>query len=64
MKILKVVIEKGGMPEDCDVCEETWISNKENFNHCAFTGKDVSDFGCRRHPDCPLVEREVEDEPI
>jgi len=61
MKILKVVIGKGGTPENCGECEETYITSEENYNHCPFNSKDVSEYYDTRHPDCPLVESEVSD---
>ena len=60
MDIKKVMIGKGQMPNGCGECEVTWISSAENWDHCMFYGMDVSEFYDIRHPDCPLVENEVE----
>jgi len=60
MDILKVVIKEGQMPEDCGMCDETYISNGEPYNHCCFYDNDVRQYNNSRHPDCPLIEKETD----
>ena len=63
MKILKLVIKKGDMPKGCINCELRTLTEcpiiKEMIPASYFVHVRLA-----RLDNCPLVEREVEDEPI
>ena len=62
MKILKVLIPKGEMPESClkrkyeMACE--YIDYKTYPMWCILCDKDIENCINERHPDCPLEEVE------
>jgi len=61
MKILKVVIEKGQMPDGCGWCDMSAMSNVRKSYCLCDMDKEVTRYDDKRHPECPLVEREVSD---